>query len=342
MPDNPTLRDIAQRTGYCVATVSMALRDHARFPESTRRQIQAVAREMGYRPDPVLASIAAHHWQRAKTTSRATLAAIADQKVEGWEGLEARAQRLGYLLELHRIADYRDGRRLSDVLYHRGILGVLVGQIFTPGFCESFDWAPFTAVAVSEGDFRPPIHLVMPNHFRAVQRAWDLAQSRGCQRIGMALFDLPAALDVRERLAAFQERQSQVPAPGRVGVLTVRSPDSSKRRACVAEIATWLRAERPDAVLGFNSGMNWLVREACRQARVAPVLVALWKSVHDTEWPGLLLPPDEIGSQAVDWMDVLLRAGGRGLPAYPVTVQIEMRWDELPGETQPNMPPSAC
>jgi len=163
----------------------MALRDSPHLPEVTRDRVKRAAHDLGYRSDPMLAALAAHRWRRRPAPSGSTLAVLADGTVEGEAGMVERAGVYGYKVEVFQIHDYPDGRRLSDVLYSRGILGVVVGQIFTPGFCESFDWSRFVTVACSEGFHRPPVNLVMPNHFRAVQEAWDQAWERGYRRIGL-------------------------------------------------------------------------------------------------------------------------------------------------------------
>jgi len=46
-----TLKDIAERCGYTANTVSRALRNDEKLPESTRSSIQKLAREMGYVPN---------------------------------------------------------------------------------------------------------------------------------------------------------------------------------------------------------------------------------------------------------------------------------------------------
>ena len=46
-----TLKDIAERCGYTANTVSRALRDDEKLPQSTRSAIQKLAREMGYVPN---------------------------------------------------------------------------------------------------------------------------------------------------------------------------------------------------------------------------------------------------------------------------------------------------
>ena len=48
-----TLKDISRRSGYSVTTVSRALNGFPDVTEETRRRIEAVAREMNYRPNQV-------------------------------------------------------------------------------------------------------------------------------------------------------------------------------------------------------------------------------------------------------------------------------------------------
>ena len=54
-----TLADIAKRADVHVTTVSLAMRNHPRLPEETRKRIQALAEEMGYRPDPMMRALVA-------------------------------------------------------------------------------------------------------------------------------------------------------------------------------------------------------------------------------------------------------------------------------------------
>jgi LacI family fructose operon transcriptional repressor len=51
------LQDIADRAGVCRATVSLALRNHPSLPLVTRTRIQDLARELGYRPHPLVAAL---------------------------------------------------------------------------------------------------------------------------------------------------------------------------------------------------------------------------------------------------------------------------------------------
>lgn len=50
-PSKPTLRTIADATGFAVTTVSRALADDARIAEATRRKVAKAAKKLGYVPD---------------------------------------------------------------------------------------------------------------------------------------------------------------------------------------------------------------------------------------------------------------------------------------------------
>src|SRR5690606_18100520 len=58
-PRRVTLSDIAKQAEVHVTTVSLALRNHPRLPERTRKRIQKIAEELGYQPDPVLQALVA-------------------------------------------------------------------------------------------------------------------------------------------------------------------------------------------------------------------------------------------------------------------------------------------
>lgn len=332
MLDRPTIRDVARRSGYSAATVSLALRDHPHLPEATRALIQQTAREMGYRPDPLLAALAAHRWHRRDMPhSGSTMAAIVEEMgFEGRVGLKERATHLGYQLEVFLIEEYPTGQRLSEVLYNRGILGVLVSQIFTPGFIDSFDWSHFSAVAVSEGAFRPPIHLVMPNHYQAVQTAWDHAVQLGYRRIGLAIFDEPSALDVQDRRAALFERQAIIPAARRLPVLGLPADSDGKNHQdeirCL--LRAWIQRHRPDVVLGFNEFLIWELRAVGVRVPEDVAFLSLWALEGKPDIAGMLLSADEVGRRAVDWLDSLLRGGERGLPRHPSTMLVDFEWQD--------------
>jgi LacI family transcriptional regulator len=53
-----TLRQVAAAARCHYSTVSLALRDSPQLPRATRERVQAIARKLGYVPDPMLVSLA--------------------------------------------------------------------------------------------------------------------------------------------------------------------------------------------------------------------------------------------------------------------------------------------
>jgi LacI family transcriptional regulator len=56
----PTIKDVAERAGVSIATVSRALNDKGDVSMQTRQRIREVARSVGYTPDPAARSLVTH------------------------------------------------------------------------------------------------------------------------------------------------------------------------------------------------------------------------------------------------------------------------------------------
>ncbi|HRP04381.1 MAG TPA: LacI family DNA-binding transcriptional regulator, partial [Opitutaceae bacterium] len=81
-----TLSDVAKRAGVHVTTVSLALRNHPRLPESTRRRIQSLAKRMGYAPDPLLRALVAYRGRVIERRNVPTLAYVTNWATRwGWK-----------------------------------------------------------------------------------------------------------------------------------------------------------------------------------------------------------------------------------------------------------------
>lgn len=327
-----TLRDVAQHSGFSLSTVSRALLRDPRIPEATCVLIRQSARALGYQPNPILSALSAHRWTRCKAGSGAVLALLADGELEGQSGMIERAATYGYRTEIFQISDYPSPQRLAEVLFSRGILGLVVGQIYTPGFCAAFEWSRFVAVASSEGCERPPVNLVMPNHFQAIQDGWNHARTLGYRRIGLAMLEYSGALDCRDRHAAFLERQQAVVKADRIPVLEIKTKLPG-HVSLQENTDGWLRRYRPEVVLGFNNTFRWAIHDAGWRIPKQVAFISLWMNDSDRETTGLALTTDEVGSRAVDWLDSLLRTGERGIPSHPAIMSVDLRWQA--GKTAP-------
>ena len=63
MTGRPTIKDVAQRAGVSIATVSRALNDKGDVSGETRERVREVARSIGYSPDRAARSLTSHRTQ---------------------------------------------------------------------------------------------------------------------------------------------------------------------------------------------------------------------------------------------------------------------------------------
>jgi LacI family transcriptional regulator len=336
MPLRPTLRDIATRAGFGKTTVSLALRCDPRIPDATRRKVQQVADELGYRPDPVLAQIASHRWRGVApkgstlafvTTNHPGLRRVLDGPAI--QGARAQAQAMGYGLEHFRFEDYSDAAHLARVIANRGIRGVIIGQVMREELCREFPWQQFTVIACNTGFHRPPVNLVMVDHAHAVVQAWRTAEARGYKRIGVALFDEGSAIDEFDKTAAALYCQQPHADSRRIPVLHFKVGDK-------AAVDTWVREHRPDVVLGFNESVYWTLQQCQYQVPREIAFAALMVELDNPDVKaiaGMDYRPDLLGAAAVESLDIALRANRLGPAERQSVLMVESKWKE--GETLP-------
>src|SRR3954471_12877773 len=104
------MRTIASLVGLSPATVSMALKNHPRIPEATRRRVRAAARRVGYKPNAKVAELMGTIRSSRHQTVESCFGVISLYDEEKpwlkslhlgrmFEGMRRRANALGYRLE---------------------------------------------------------------------------------------------------------------------------------------------------------------------------------------------------------------------------------------------------
>src|ERR1043166_1089931 len=107
----PSMQAIAERAGVSRATVCLALRNDPRLLPTTRERVRALARELSYRPDPVMSLHMARVQARKPVKQVGTIGFVTAFPTRmGWrntsglyldyfEGASDRAHQLGYRIE---------------------------------------------------------------------------------------------------------------------------------------------------------------------------------------------------------------------------------------------------
>src|SRR4051812_9774003 len=100
----PTMKTIAAEVGVSVMTVSLALRNHPRISRATRQRVQTVATRLGYRSNPMVASLMTQIRSSRPISYQANLGFMAENLQvlkshplyqSAYEGIIKRAEELG-------------------------------------------------------------------------------------------------------------------------------------------------------------------------------------------------------------------------------------------------------
>ena len=119
-----SIRDVARKVGYSTTVVSHAMNGYAHINPQTRRQIQAVARQMGYRPNVFARSLATRH---SGLIGMVVPGIITSFYPETILPLKVRLEAAGYGLLLMTSDDAKQAeRRAVEFLRRRQIDGLVV------------------------------------------------------------------------------------------------------------------------------------------------------------------------------------------------------------------------
>jgi LacI family transcriptional regulator len=327
--------DIARRFGCDKSTVSLALRNSPKISPRVRAKIHALSEEMGYRPDPALATLARQRWARHETGSGAALAYLIETKQNPvelqrryFDDAQAQARARGFHLVEFDLSAYPSAEAAGRVLYNRGIRGLIIPQ-FPREAPELLGLAfdRFTLVNCSLGWLRTPFHVVAPDIFEGTRRVWQEAVARGYRRIGAAILRHdPPAVDDNSRLAGCYTAQLElVPEKQRIPFLRTGLEDK-------AAFLRWLKKYKPDVVIGFIAGVReWLEEDGWRIPRdIAFACLTAQESSSNT---GVTPQTHEIAEAAVDFLIAQMHENQWGAPKIQKMLLLEPQWHE--GQTMP-------
>lgn len=326
-----TLKQIARRAGVSRATVSYALRNDPKIPPETRERIQAVARELGYRPNPRVAELLAQirRGRRHPVGERLAFVWVHTSRSEARrsiflrgviEGARERARQSGYELEEFWTTDPgMTDRRLQQVILARGITGVLLSPVMHAETTVTlgWDWSRFAAAVVGNVTWEPELHHAGHHHFLGMRTCLLELARRGCRR--------PAALidpETNERAKrAWQGAFSaHHPLPTEAAQLWRLQREASP------DPTSWLRRAQADAVIvsGTEIIRGSGVYEYC-SARKVPVLTLRWE---EETWPVGGIDPcyPRIAAHAVDLVTSQLTLNEAGPPDLPRIMLFAGRW----------------
>ena len=329
-----TLQDIADVAGVHRSTVALALRDHPRIPEATRRRIVALGEKLGYRPNPLVTALMQSR-RSGRAVKHVTIAFVTSYPTRfGWRpihharpdffpGAEARAQDLGYRLEHFWLAEPgMTPERFCDILTARGISGVILGRL-PPGL-QSIEllWKRYSCVALGLTLHSPRLHRVTENHYDTAAQAMHQCRERGYRRPGFAFTEANDSPQVGDRwLGAYLSEQLKLPARDRLPICP--GPTTT-----AAQFAAWFARHRPDALLVNHAPpvQAWL--RALGRKVPQDIGVVELEDHPEQGSSGVYYDPAKVGALAVEMLLGLMHRNEKGIPADPHEVLLSGEWRE--------------
>ena len=332
-----TMKSIAAQAGVTQATVSMSLANNPRIPLVTRERIQAIAKKLGYHPNPYVSTLMRIRRTGKPLKDKPALALVCAQRTaDGWrnhpsatirqmrEGALERAALRGYRAEefwLHR--DDMSNERFSEMLHARGIQGLLVSPVAVGSPTPTLHWQYFAAVSLSVPLPALTITTVCNDHYFAGLQAVRECHRRGYRRPGLVLR--------RVHQNRFQGRwEAGVLVSGQMlRGLTPAEPLHVDDFDAPGPILRWLKREKPDVIISPDVPMvsqiltdnGWKIPRdigtvslAC--PRLGEPISGIWQNGH------------LIGALAVDTLISQVERYERGLPEQATTLMVEGQWNE--------------
>jgi DNA-binding LacI/PurR family transcriptional regulator len=345
MPSPVTMADIARRAGVSTATVSLSLRNQPDISPQMRARVQALARRLGYKPNPYISALMRSRRHGRMPSTRPVLALIcALDRVDGWrnsssptrrairEGALARAGELGYSAQefwLHQ--DGMSPERFSAMLHARGIQGLILGPQPDGAAPPRMQWQHFSAVTLSVPLPFLPLHAVCHDQYFSVLRAMQECARMGYRRPGLVLRRSHREFFQGRWEAGFWNAQQSVPGLASVPPFF---PENLEDRAAFEDqsLEEWLVRRKPDVILTL--AFDFVEAALRRLGRRVPQdvgLVGLSCPEIGSRMTGIHQHGMLLGATAVDVLIGMIERHETGLPQQATTTMVEGLWN--PGAT---------
>ncbi|MFA6960140.1 MAG: LacI family DNA-binding transcriptional regulator [Opitutaceae bacterium] len=343
----PTLRQIAIKAGLSVAAASMAMRNHTRVSDATRVRVQAIAKRLGYCPDPKLSTLMQHLRTHSAVEYRETIAYLSMYPdYESWRhashhdyylGACERAAELGYRVQIFHMGELgMTPARMNKLLTTRGIRGLLLGGIPQTSSTLKLDWKRFAVIgsltrsSTNEAGnplTSPLIHRITPDYYRAMLSTLHRLEHEGCKRIGLNISPGDDAKVTHLWRAAYSLFSENLPTERRIPVNPCAPFNTPTTQG--SGFHEWIKLHKPDAII--SAGCDFPQAYEASEGKPPPKhirYVNMNISHADARSRGIDQDPFSIGRLACAHLTTMLQRNELGLPALPQTITVEGQWVE--------------
>lgn len=311
-----TIHDVAQAAGVSHMTVSRVVRGVRSVAAGTEQKVRAAIEAIGYSPDPALSALAAYRTNARSPGEHGVLAFLDCDQTEFsrqvMRGAVDEGRLLGYTIERFPMHQARAAQvRLSRMLFHRGVHGLLFGPSDEAWTFSGWPWEEFAPVSLGALSHQPRMHKVAIDYFHSAFTACEILWQKGCRRIGFAV---DPALDSRTEhrwLGGYLAVLATKSVPPLCYSGTTSKPHAFK---------SWARRNKIDGLLTIHAGLSGELP--------ATKTVFLNDIEAPADLPCFQLPPASIGAEGVRLLHHLLLRREFGLPAQPKMSALQGLWRE--------------
>jgi LacI family transcriptional regulator len=341
MPRLVTMREVAAAAGVHVMTVSRALRRDGRISEATRLKVEAAARRLDYRPNPLVSALFRFRRATRVPQYRATLAIVSCEPDEAaWTPAERRrgmflgarqaAEEQGYLVTYFHLFERPELSlaRLAGIMRTRNVQGLAILPLQrATAITLDFPWRDFSVVYLGYPFLTERFSRVTFNIGLGVHDAWQRVRALGHTRIGLVVNRAVEERNHGLREAMWLRLQRERPARERVPACVIDNTAGGE-----PELRRWLQRHRPDAVLhAYVDGER--LRRSQPAARRSVPLFNLTIAEGETG-PGMYQDPIAHGRVGIELLIAMVNRNERGEPGLPITTLIEPVWQPAPAGAQ--------
>ena len=324
-----TLQQIAQAAGVTRATVSMALRNHPRISVATRKKVQALAEQLGYRPNAELSRLMGLLRETRSTRDRPVMVLVTDYDKplargtgsRTWNGFKARADALGYIPEecwIHR--DQLSPKRIVQILNTRAIRGVVFAALRDNTLPARMELSSFAVACVGSAIHQPLLHRSTSDKYLNTQLVCEQLWKQGCRRIALAVPKQQEERVEHTFLAGYlvfhhAHRHTGWRAP--LVEESVWNPD---------RLVAWTKKQQPDGVVAAYAGLSSALAGRHGVPKKRCPRVACVHMNPDSPDMGVDQRDELIAAGAVDLVDAQLKRNETGIPDNAKTLLVRGVW----------------
>jgi DNA-binding LacI/PurR family transcriptional regulator len=333
------MSDIAREAGVHQTTVSLALRDDPRLPGETRERIRALAKKMGYRPDPMLSALNFYRTSRDQAKAQPSMAFVMRSRLKRsphtfyaddlfLKGARRACDRLGYRLVPFQIANTcEEGPRLSRIIRSSGIGGIIIAAIDVNLQALEMAWDDFSAVCIESQHLALSLHNVGNNQTAITRLAVRRMAQLGYRRIGLAVGRVEEASLGKPFGAGYMVEVHEHAGLTPIPQLLLRSNDEPTMSEW---LSSWVRRHKIDAVLSNWSSMPDLLKAAGLAVPRDVGLATLDYNPNRGAMAGIRQSHEVVGERAVEGLALLMKTNQRGLIRLPNITFVDGSWEDGP------------